>query len=240
MFCFFLVGMHLCCQPVRKQLVTFCSTFSGWLRDRNKSVETWQHCVTSAIQLYRCGICVLSNWSNTSFHASLRVDETQSLPEKSHKRKTKGQMFSEWCFCVTDTLIFNHTCQFKLRRLTAARSAGRKRGGVWGHMGRGGEWERKKKRKNGELSHFLSKKKVSVFTFSRRGNDRMGLPKVHRLFSHFFLLLAITASSAANQHTPSPLKVAHKPALAIIISAIQILLKTETSAFLTAARNNDK
>ena len=147
---------------------------------------------------------MVSSRSNASCHASLRVDETRSPScKRPTKEKTRrgAKRFSERRFCATDARGLQASVRICAARVSRAGN-GEVFGGSHGGMRKGKR--KKKKRRNGEMSHFLSpppKKKVSVFTFSRRGNDRMGLPRVHRLFSHFSLRLAIAASSAANQHT---------------------------------------
>ena len=86
------------------------------------------------------------------------------------------------------------------------------------------ETKRQEERENRESWVTSCPKKTEkkwVFTFSRWGNDCMGLQRVHRPLSHFSLPLAITltASSAANTHTHTHSR-SHTNYLSIIISTI--------------------
>lgn len=112
-------------------------------------------------------------------------------------------MFSMWCSVITSFIYHislkaantSENCRkvSKITRNPGVGGGGRVTSEAWLLKEKG----RKKERK-GELSHFLHRK--SVFTLSRRGNDRMDLQRALRKFSHFSLPLTIIMSTAANTH----------------------------------------
>lgn len=100
------------------------------------------------------------------------------------------------------SVLINHTSKSKTKKYIWRCSTGASQ--CLGVMWAIGESEKQTKRgEESKLSHFLSKKKVNVFTFSRWGNDCMGLQRVHEPFSHVSepLLLTIIRSPTAKTHT---------------------------------------
>lgn len=99
------------------------------------------------------------------------------------------------------SVLINHTSKSKKKKIYEGAARGLV--SVWGSCE---QWVKVRNRqREGKKASWVtsSPKKVNVFTFSRWGNDCMGLQRVHEPFSHVSepLLLTIIRSPTAKTHT---------------------------------------